>query len=199
MVIGNKSTFAFEIGQHSSETELRTVDIVIGNRYVCRDDNSAYVPQFIASMQCDIERIFDNDWNKYHEYFKRKSINEIHEFILRTRTEGTREYDIEDDSIYPLHKFLDWGPTTDNLCCFIIPINDKHYLTYQFWRPEHPDKSENGTIHNVQIELSEIAEAIKEAIALLKGRCLVNFKVQYFKQRSAWWIIYFFKSATSQT
>jgi len=168
MIIGNKSTFAFDIGQKRLETQLRTVDIVIDNRYVCCDDNTVFLPQFIASLEYDIDRIVENDWNKYHEYIKGKSIGEIHEFILRTRTEGTKEYDIEDDKIYPLHSLLDWGPTTDNLCCFIISWNDKYYLTYQFWRPEHHNKSEIGTIQNVQIELSEIKKTLEEATAALK-------------------------------
>jgi len=168
MIIGNKTTFAFDIGQRRLGSELRTVDIVIGNRYVCCDDNSAYLPQFIASMQFDINRIAENDWKKYHRYFERKSIREIHEFILRTRTEGAEEYDIEYDNIFPSHNFLNWGPTTDNLCSFLIPWNGRYYLTFQFWRHEHSNKSEIGKIQNVQIELSEIAKTIKETIAVLK-------------------------------
>ena len=168
MIIGNKSTFAFDIGEQDLGTELRTVDIVIGNQYVCCVDNSAFVPQFITSMQRDVNRILKNDWTRYQKYFEGKSISEIHEFILRTRTEGTEEYDIENDNIYPLHNFLNWGPTTDNLCCFIIAWNDRHFLTYQFWRPEHPNKSEIGKIQNVEIELTEIIKTIEEAIAALK-------------------------------
>jgi len=168
MIIGNNSTFAFDIGQEQLETNLRTVNIVIDNRYVCCDCNSAYLPQFIASMENDIDRIAKNDWNKYHKYFEGKSISEIHEFILRTRTEESKEYDIEDDKIFPLHNFLNWGPTTDNLCCFIVPWNNKYFLTYQFWRPEHPDKSEIGKVQNVQIELIEVAKTIEAAITALK-------------------------------
>lgn len=168
MIIGNKSTFAFDIGQKRLETEIRTVDIVIDNQYVCCDDNTVFLPQFTASMERDIERIVQNDWHKYHKYFEGKSISEIHEFILRTRTEGSKEYGIEDDSIYPLYSFLNWGPTTDNLCCFIIPWNDRHYLTYQFWRPEHYNKSEIGTVQNVQIELNEIEKTLEKAISELK-------------------------------
>ncbi len=168
MIIGNKSTFAFNIGERGLGTQLRTVDIVIGNQYVCSDDNSVFVPQFIASMQSDVNRILKNDSNQYQKYFEGKSVSEIHEFILRTRTEGTEEYDIENDKIYPLHDFLNWGPTTDNLCCFIIARNGKHFLTYQFWRPEHPNKSEIGKIQNVEIELTEIIKTIEEAIAVLE-------------------------------
>ncbi len=168
MTIGNKTTFAIDLGQQLIGTELRTVDIVISKQYVCSDDNSAYVPQLIASMQFDIDRISENDWNKYHKYFKSKSISEIHEFILLTRTEESKEFNIEDDTIYPLHNILNWGLTTDNFCCFIIPWNDKYYLTYQLLRPVHHNKSEIVKIKSVQIELSKIAKTIEGAIAILK-------------------------------
>ena len=56
MIIGQKETFAFEIGKET-EKSLRIVDIIINNRYVCCDDNIVYVPQFISDLKYELPRI----------------------------------------------------------------------------------------------------------------------------------------------
>ncbi|UII26923.1 hypothetical protein LVD15_00355 [Fulvivirga maritima] len=170
MIIGDKSTFAFDIDDKEIGAKILTVDIVIDNQYVCYADNSAYVPQLIASMQGDVERILQKDWSKYVQYFERKSITEIYEFIFRTRIPETDEYDIEDDNIYPFYNFLNWGPTTDNLSCFIIPHHDSFFLTYQFLDTEHLIASGKAAIQSIPVNLSDLVSIINEAIAVLKQK-----------------------------
>lgn len=168
MIIGNTNTFALDIGADYPENQIRKIDVVINNRWVCVDDHSACVPQFITSLELDIKRIRRSDFSKYNQYFTSLSVHEIHECILKTRTEGAEEFDIEDDRIYPLHTFMDWGPTTDNLTCFLIPKDKEIYLTHQFWREEHCIKSEIGVIHATKVGLEEVLGVLEKAVVVLK-------------------------------
>ena len=54
MVIGDKSKVAFIVGRRTSR-DLRVVDIYVGNILVTYYDHTAYVPQFVHSIECDID------------------------------------------------------------------------------------------------------------------------------------------------
>ena len=168
MIIGDKNAFAIDVGVNYQGNQIRKIDVVINNQYVCVDDNSAFVPQFITSLAFDIEQLKKADFNKFDNYFEGLTVPEIHEFILNTRTEGAEEFDLEDDQIYPLHCFLDWGPTTDNISSFLIPKNKEMYLTHQFWREEHINKIEIGVINITKVEIEEIIGTLEKTILILK-------------------------------
>ena len=56
MIIGYKERFAFSLGKQLNE-EQRVVDIFVRNLHLTDFDNLVYIPQFIATIQDDIELI----------------------------------------------------------------------------------------------------------------------------------------------
>lgn len=56
MDIGDKSKVAFIIGERTSH-DLRVVNVYIGNELVTYYDNTAYVPQFVHSVECEASDI----------------------------------------------------------------------------------------------------------------------------------------------
>ncbi len=53
-MIGNKDTLAFVLG-NKNEKDLREVDIWIANELVTFIDNTAYLPQFISSLESELD------------------------------------------------------------------------------------------------------------------------------------------------
>ena len=166
MIIGNKETFAFEIGLET-EKNLRVVDIIINNRYVCCDDNVAYVPQFSNDLKSELEKLENLQKDSFLNYLSGKSIEEIHQFIDSTRGEESENCNLEDDKIYPYFRFLDLGPTTDNFTCFLFFKKNDLYVTYQFWRDTHQNKEELGKVFFAKIDKEEAIYIISETIKTL--------------------------------
>jgi hypothetical protein len=165
---GDKATFAFEVGERVSG-DLRTVNIFIGGRNICCDDNKPYIPQFIGSIARSAEGLKTIDeYLKFERCFSGMTVEEAHEFVKSTRDENSENYDIEDDKIYLTHSFMDWGPTTDNVTSFLLPVENKFFLTYEFWRETHEPASEIGRIYSMEVLPREIIEAI--SITLLELR-----------------------------
>lgn len=169
MIIGQKETFAFEIGE-VTEKSLRIVDIIINNRYVCCDDNIVYVPQFITDLKYELSRIENLRNNKFQQYLNGKSITEIHKFIISTRHEESENYDLEGDEIYPYFRFMNLGPTTDNFSSFIFYKNNDLYITYEFWRETHTNKEEIGHVFFTKVKKDEIIQYISETINMLENK-----------------------------
>ncbi|WP_394148443.1 hypothetical protein [Shewanella atlantica] len=60
MIIGNKQTIAFVIGEFGGPN-MREVDIWVGGELVTYIDNLAYLPQFIASLKRELDCIEHGD------------------------------------------------------------------------------------------------------------------------------------------
>lgn len=169
MIIGNPKVFAFDVADRS-ENGLLVVNIYIGNRSVCSDDCSVFLPSYVNDIEYSLNALSKNDYEKYASYLVHKSYEGIHRFIYSTRSEGAENYGIENDEIYPLYSFMDWGPTTDNLVCFVFPHNDELILTYEFWRPEHMPSSEIGVVESVIISRQELTAVLSLAIKELSKK-----------------------------
>ena len=167
MKIGNKDKFAFDIAENM-EGGLRVVDIIIANRSICCDDNSVYVPQYIESLNTTLEELSKNDYTKHSICLENKSYEEIHRFIESTRDEDSNNYNIENDELYYIYRFMDWGPTTDNISSFLFPFNEKWVLTYEFWRKEHKNKEEIEVVNSIEVNTEELISTIREAIRELE-------------------------------
>ncbi|MES9854495.1 MAG: hypothetical protein ABW170_21990 [Candidatus Thiodiazotropha sp. L084R] len=66
MDIGDKHKLAFVIGERSGR-DLRVVDIYIVNELITFYDNTAYIPQFTYSIECEATDIENK--NIYDDYF----------------------------------------------------------------------------------------------------------------------------------
>ena len=68
MIVGNKNAFAIDLGACYQGNQLRKIDVVINNQYLCVDDNLAFVPQFMTSLELNIDRLRKTDFNKKQEH-----------------------------------------------------------------------------------------------------------------------------------
>ena len=167
MIIGNKNTFAFEIAE-SSNNETRKINIIIGNTSLCVDDNSVYIPLFINNLNDSLKKIKETDFLTYTSYFNGKNCEETHKFIQSTRNEDSSNFDIENDGLYLTYHFMDWGPTTDNISCFLYQNNAQLLLSYEFWREEHLNKKGIGVDNCIAIDKQELISTISSVVVLLE-------------------------------
>lgn len=172
ITIGDKNKFAFEIaeqplGNLSSDAEiynqLRQVDIYIAGRSVCCDDNQVFVSQFVNSIWHTAEFLKKKlDYYSEKDFFFGKSIEEAHKLIRQLRN-----LDLEMLNRFWVADLLHWGPTTDNIICFLFPIHGKLYLTFEFWRDTHQPSEEIGQVFGVEITPYEIIRICETAIEVL--------------------------------
>lgn len=166
-VFGDKDTFSFEIGENI-DTSLRLVNIFIGGRNICCEDNIVYLPQFINSISVTAENLRKKiDYYKYINYLEWMSLEEAHNFLLGTSNSESPHYNLENNKFYLCYSIFQWGPTTDDASCFLIPMNELLYLTYSF--PSKANIVGYNRIFSVAITPYEIIHVIENALSELKG------------------------------
>ncbi len=165
MLIGNKSSFAIEIGGlNSDHPDLRLVDFWAGNTRLCIDDNTAFVPQFLASLEWETQKTFCSP--QHDKVLDHKTPVEMAIFIKSTRDEKSANYGLHDDEIYPIYSFLDLGPTTDNLSAFLFRRTNATHLVYSFWRDAKVSGEE--VYHTVEVDFDSVIQICRTAVKELK-------------------------------
>lgn len=159
-LIGEKSRFAFEVGDYCDDSQtLRVCNIYVANKNLCCDDNHIYVPSFIASLIGEFNNLISrNNFLKYESDFKDRCIADIHRMLV-----DSEEY--VDAAQY--HAFMCWGETTDQVLSFLIPYDGCVYLTYEFWRADHQPHREIGQVCGVQVYPYHVMRTIEKTIDLL--------------------------------
>lgn len=166
-IIGNKVTFGLEIGEQINSS-LRVVNIFIGGENICYEDNHVYLPQFINSISVTAENLRKKiDYYKYINYLEWMSLEEAHNFLLDTSNSESPHYNLENNKLYLCYSIFQWGPTTDDASCFLIPMNDVLYLTYSF--PSKANIVGYNSVSGVAITPYEIIHVIENSLSELKG------------------------------
>jgi hypothetical protein len=169
-LLGNKDIFAFEIGEKQKGEALLQVNIYIDGKNVCCDDNTVYLPQFYYTVKSTSEYLKKKiDYCKYEKYFWGKSTEEAHKWIESTNNENSAESNEFSDDIWKTYRFMSWGPTTDNVTCFLIPIHGTLYLTYRFWRETHTPIKEIEYVFGVEVTPFELIQVCEMALKILEG------------------------------
>ena len=147
---GNRSTFAFELGNfHEESTDLRTVDVYVNGRWLTCDDNVVYLPQFINSLNSDLDWVISPVGDKRDRPpFSDLSPVENHREMLRLAD--------DDNDLHLFHRFMDWGPTSDNVSMHMFRVDGIAYLPFSFWRETHHEPSELGKIFDGCLTLDEL-------------------------------------------
>jgi hypothetical protein len=140
---------------------MRIIDVFVGGTNVCPEDNNAYVPQFRESIQVDLSKLKQLHSTKYQEYFSDLTPEKAHRKFKRFHDVGEPVEWIDGDALHEHFRFLDWGPTTDDVQSFLIPSEGTAYLTYEFWRPEHP---RSGRVEAVEIAIPELIETLADML-----------------------------------
>ncbi len=147
---GSRSTFAFEIGEnHESHSDLRKVDVYAEGRRLTCDDNVVYVPQFLNALTCDLDRlVFPPDPKRDLPPNPGLSPTENHKYL--------RELAMEDNRLHLYHRFMDWGPTADNVSMHFFRENGIIHLPFSFCRDAHHVVDEIGTVFCATLSESEL-------------------------------------------
>lgn len=134
-VIGDKRTFAFETSpcnQFPGHPFL-TVDIYVAEKLVTVRDNVAFVPQFLGDIDATRHQMrHDLRWLQYRDDLADMNLTNAH--LHLSKTEGWL-------------KFLNWGPTTDDISCHLIVYQDSLWMTV-FLYSENPDYETNPPLVN---------------------------------------------------
>lgn len=117
-IFGSKDLFAVTVGEPS--WPIRTVEVWIGGVNLSSFDSSAYLPSFIHSM------------TKMRDKLKKQLNFLAHESDLGgSCVDGAflRLASEEFPQAWSDLRVLDFGPTTDDFLCFLLPMQGKLYLT----------------------------------------------------------------------
>ena len=68
-----------------------------------------------------------------------------------------------DNAEYLSYRFLDWGPTADNVSMLLFAEGGTAYLPFTFWRPDHHDPAELGRVFVAELSVWELAGVLHEA------------------------------------
>ncbi len=142
----------------SGSSELYELDIWLLDHHITSIDNVAYLKSVVYQAEGDV--VGAHDLYKFSKYFQNMSAKEAHKLILSTRDPESEFYDFENDEVYPNQQVLNWGPNTDNIACFLIPIDGSVYITVEHYYPP----TEIGTVFSKQIDVAYFDSVLKEFI-----------------------------------
>lgn len=156
-LFGHRARFAIEIGEfHGESDNCRRVDVWAADRWLTCDDNTAYVPQFIGSVEGSVRYLIsDHPFRRFGRPYPELSPADNHRrlcAVAATDNTESRNY-----------AFMDWGPTADNVCMHLFQEGDTAFLPFSFWREAHHDPTELGQVFVAELPWRELAEVLHDA------------------------------------
>lgn len=157
---GDREQFAIEPGQvlqGDSTTGFRVVELWAAGRELTCDDNAAFVPQFCASVEGTITWLL-SDYNRSLPYPD-----------LSPADNHRRLRAAEDNREYLAYRFMDWGPTTDNVASLIFRRGQDAVITFEFWRKAHPRPNELWQVFVVELPERVLLHSLHRAVCVLRS------------------------------
>jgi hypothetical protein len=156
-VIGEGANFAIVPGPYVPDDPLiREVSIFLSGRWLTCDDDHAFVPQFAYSLERTIIWLLSTD--RIDPPHPGGSPEQLHRMLLACQ-DGSSER----------HRFMDWGPTTDNFHAFIFRNGDRIRITCSFWRPSHHRPEELGQVFHSELSERELLLILVRAASDLRA------------------------------
>ena len=154
---GERNTFALELGAaDETSADLRIVDVYAGGRWLTCDDNVVFLSQFIGSLNDDLNWLVTPATQKRDKLpFSALTPLANHKELLELAN--------DDNELHLFHRFMDWGPTADNVSMHLFRINGVAYLPFSFWRETHHDAGELGTAFCAELPIHELLDTIHRA------------------------------------
>jgi hypothetical protein len=151
---GSRSTFAMEICDPDPTTpDLRIVDVYADGRWLTCADNVVYAPQFAGSVCDDLERVISEHLPQRDNIpFPDHTVEENHCRML----ELAADIDNEMCELHENHRFMDWGPTADNVTMHLFRTNEMAVLPFSFWRKNHHAPEELDSVFCATIPIHEL-------------------------------------------
>jgi hypothetical protein len=163
---GDRSRLCIEVGPADREQpadSMRVVDVWAADRWLTCDDNSVYVPHFAGCVQRAVARLLSDSWHRRGRPHPAVSVADCYR---RLRAEAE-----VDNTEYLAYRFMDWGPTADNVSMLLFEEGGTAYLPFSFWRPDHHDPSEVGRVFVAELPAWELAGVLNDAAWSLMWGC----------------------------
>jgi len=146
-VFGSRDRFAILVGPPAAS--IRTVEIWAGGKTLTPHDTSVYLPSFVHALVSTERRLKEQlNFLRHEPLFLGLSATEAFQRIAESETPQLEQ-------AWADLRLLDWGPTTDDFLCFLLPIHGK---LQQVCR-----ENESGSIHTGVVLPYEIIQAIEGA------------------------------------
>jgi hypothetical protein len=156
---GDRRRFAAEVGEFYAKgptAALRRVDLWAAGRWLTCDDHTAFVGQFLGSVEHSLEWLRSGP--DLSLPFPGLSPEETFRRLYATN-------DLDDEETWLRERFwhlLRWGPTTDNLSALLFRRGDHLLITFEFWRETHPNPDERGVIFVAELPESELLDVLEQ-------------------------------------
>jgi hypothetical protein len=151
---GQDTRFAITVGEILSDNGgSRCVDVWAADRWLTCDDNNVYVPHFAGCLQHAVSGLLVDPAYPRGRPFSELSVAENYR---RLRAE-------DDNTEFLSYRFMDWGPTADNVGMLLFREGGTAYLPFAFWRPDHHQPAELGQVFVAELPVWELARVLHDA------------------------------------
>ncbi|UMR29757.1 hypothetical protein MJ904_22380 [Massilia sp. MB5] len=148
ITFGSKDSFAMQIGDASWPS--CTVEVWAAGQNLSSFDSSAYLPSFLNSLTCELCYLKEQlNFLAFEDCFRELSVEDAFRWLESQ----------ERPEVWDKLRILDWGPTTDDYLCFLLPIRRKLYLACK--------GNESEIIHAVQILPYDLITVLSATLAEL--------------------------------
>ncbi|MFJ8827666.1 hypothetical protein ACIREE_38740 [Streptomyces sp. NPDC102467] len=163
VLLGDKNRFAAEVG--AWDNALRRVDLWAAGKWLTCDDNSVFVGQFRQDVLDTAAWMRSGQGSPLP--FDGLSPQATHRRLMRRA--GADDETEADFALRSQFRFLNWGPTTDNVTAHLFRDANRLALTLQFWREEHLIKHPEhaGEVFVAEIPTMEFVGILEGLVAVL--------------------------------
>lgn len=154
---GDRERFAIELGQvipGESPSGLREVRLWAAGRLLTGDGVHADMPQFCASMESTITWLLSETGLELP--YPESSFEDNHRKV-------------DESPFRASHRFLAWGPATDNVRAFYFRQGADAVITFEFGRESHPNPIESGEVFSVKFTEREFLLTLHQATSSLRS------------------------------
>ncbi|QJW98653.1 hypothetical protein FTUN_6248 [Frigoriglobus tundricola] len=154
---GDQSRFAIALGQFSGENDsFCEVDVWAADCWLTCDDNHTYIPHFAGTLERSVRFLLRGpQYRRTGRPDPELSPADNHRRLCA---------DAEtDNGEYPGYRFMDWGPTADNVRMHLFREGGTAFLPFSFWREGHHKPAELGQVFVAEVPWRGLAGVTHEA------------------------------------
>jgi hypothetical protein len=158
VIFGSRSRFAIDVDRILNDTgSSRRVDVCAAGRWLTTVDNSVYVPHFAGCLERTVGFLLTAPQDlRFQRPYPNLSIADNY-----CRLRADRAADKNDDFL--VYRFMDWGPTADNLSALLFLEGDTAFIPFSFvWESER-DPVELGKVFVAELPVWELATVLHKA------------------------------------
>jgi hypothetical protein len=153
---GHRTRFAITVGEVPSDSgSLRRVDVWAANRWLTCDDNNVFIPHFARCLQHEIGYLLSDP---QHRRGRPHAALSVADNYRRLRADAETE-----NTEYLTYRFMNWGPTADNVSMLLFREGGTAYLPFSFWRADHHVPFELGQVFVAELPEWELAAVLHDA------------------------------------